>query len=245
MDRRKKYLLMSPHPDDIAFSMGGMILKNNKEIEFIICDVFTEKKYNILNMTEDEAGGIIMQEEEKAVNKMQVNNMMLGYREAYTRKSCRLSDVFGKKVSKGQIAQETVYRQVKQSICKSIDKICPDIVFAPLGCGWHRDHLIVKQSVEECYKNGHDFNLYFYEDMPYSANASWLSEALYDAALHYLLEEMIIKIDDVLDDKDELLKIYKTQIKSRDIRLMHAYMESIQNNSICERFWKVKRERRK
>lgn len=243
MSRRKKYILMSPHPDDISFSMGGMILKNNKEIEFIICDVFNEKKYNVINMTGDEAGSIIMKEETEAVKKMHINNVVLNYKDAYARKKCKLSDVFGKKVSGEQIAQEAIYEEVNQSIGRIIGRIRPDAVFAPLGCGWHKDHLIVKQAVEECYKNGHNFNLYFYEDMPYSANSVWLSEALENASLHYVLEEVIIKIDDVLDEKNELLEIYRTQIKSRDIRLMHTYMKSIQRNSSCERFWRIKQER--
>ena len=240
----KKYILMSPHPDDTCFSLSGTILKNNVNIQFVNCDVFTKKKYNILHVPEDRAYDIIIDEEAEAVRKMNIANIMLGYEDSYTRSRSKLSNILGKEISEAEIIQETIYKEVKQSICRVINDLHPDAVFAPLGCGWHKDHLIVKKSIEECFKNEEWFTLYFYEDMPYSANSSWLAKGLENACAKYILEEKIIKIDDVIEQKNELLQIYKTQIKSRDIRMMNAYMRNIKEGFICERFWKVKQERR-
>lgn len=240
----KKYILMSPHPDDTCFSMGGLILKNNTEVQFINCDIFTEKNYNILHMPADTAYDLVVEEELEVVEKMQIENILLGYQDFYTRNRCKLSDVFGRKISETGITQERIYGVVKQSIFEIINSYAPDAVFAPLGCGWHRDHLIVKKSIEECFDQERGYKLYFYEDMPYSVNVSWLTKMLEDTGRKYDLEENIIKIDDVLEQKNELLKIYKTQIKSRDIRMMNAYMRSIKEGFVCERFWEVKQERR-
>lgn len=239
----KKNIIMSPHPDDTCFSLGGTILKHT-DIQFINCDVFTKKKYNIANVPEDIVYNVIMEEEAKAVRKMHIANIMLEYKDAYTRSKCKLSDIFGKETSEAEVMRETIYQAVKPSIHRIIRNLQPDAVFAPLGCGWHMDHLIVKKSIEECFNSENPFTLYFYEDMPYSANPVWLAKGLEETGERYILEEKIIRIDDVIEQKNEMLEMYKTQIKPRDIRMMNAYMRSIEQGFVCERFWKVKQERR-
>lgn len=244
INNRKKYIVLSPHPDDTCFSIGGTILKNRLEAKFINCDVFTEKKYNILNLPEDGINDIILKEETDAMRALGISNIMLGYMDVYLRKKCKLSEVFGKKFSRDHIRQESIYEQVKQSITKVINEVNPTGIFAPLGCGWHTDHLIVRIGVEEIIKTRQNLRLFLYEDMPYSANEGWLKEVLHDVEKKYHIKNYINQIDDVIESKNAIIHLYKTQVKERDIRMMNNYMSSIRKGFVCERIWEVQGERK-
>lgn len=235
----EKYILFSPHPDDSILSMGGTILMKNQEVDFINCDIFTKKKYSIVKICPELANEVILNEEKAAMNEVGISNVLLEFEEALERKNGKLSDVLGKKITYEEIKQEAVYYELEQKIREQIEKINPSAVFVPMGCGWHRDHLIVRFCVEEIIKSKKDITLFLYEDMPYSCNEEWRKIALIEAEEKFELEEIQVNIDECIERKIEIVKLYETQLKQRDIRIMKNYWSSISESGFCERIWKV------
>lgn len=240
MLNKKCYIVFSPHPDDCAFALGGTILLKGQEHNISNCDVFSDKDYNILGLDE-EAKAIIKKEEETVMTALGICNIELGFTDARKRSNVRLRELFGSERSDRQVQESNVYNDVKQSMKALIDKTKPFGIYVPLGCGWHIDHLIVRNCALEIVKQqNNDMEVYFYEDMPYSGNDKWRKQILDKLCTQYILTEEIIDIENVHEKKCEILGMYKSQIKGRDIRLMDQYMYGIREGCVCERIWKMK-----
>lgn len=234
----KSYIVFSPHPDDCAFALGGTTLLKRQEHNIMNCDVFSDKEYNILGLDGD-AKEVIAKEEETVMMALGVLNTELGFTDARKRSNVRLRELFGSERSDLQVKQTYPYEDVKQSMEALIDKTKPYGIYVPLGCGWHIDHLIVRNCALEIWKQRKDMELYLYEDMPYSSNDEWREQVLKSLDTQYKLTEVINDIENVHEKKLEILSMYKSQIKGRDIRLMNKYMQGIKEGCICERMWKV------
>lgn len=235
-----KVMIISPHPDDTCFAIGGIILKHTDQMDFINYDVFSNKIYNINKTSSENIKRYILEEEDKAMMELGLHNLYLDYEEAYLRLKCKLSDIMGKKIEKDEILNNPIFYSLSISIKAIIFEHNPDCLIIPMGCGWHVDHLLVKYCILELIsKENIEVRLFFYEDMPYSCNKIWYKDALDELKRDFVLEEYIINIDDYLEKKLNIMNIYETQLKKRDIRLIKEYIQNILPGCACERIWEA------
>lgn len=234
---KSKYLIVSPHPDDACFSLGGSILRFRSH-HIMIWDVFTNKKFNVLNINDLNAQKLILKEEYEAIRCMHVNCVLGDLKDAQLRGYKRLSEIVGVPVDVGCLIkkEQNVYREIKEKFKEILNEWRPNVIGIPMGVGYHIDHILSREAVLEIQKR-HDFKIFFYEDLPYAHNEKWLKDALEHLQRRMKIKEFKIQVDTYFKEKEALLRIYKSQIKDRDIRLIKQYMMSFDEPCAYERVW--------
>ena len=144
-------IYISPHFDDVIFSLGSELLKNkNKKL---IITVFTESDELILSKLNGDMYNygnykVRKQEDIKVVNEIyNTYYLHLGFKEELFRKN----DI-------------NIQENIRKKIINIIDKNNVNNIYIPLGVGRHKDHLIVYESLNDINFE----NKYFYYEFPYS-----------------------------------------------------------------------------
>ncbi len=230
-----KVLIVSPHPDDACFSLGGFILKNH-EADITVWDVFSEQEYSVAGSNETDAKEQIKREEEAAMQALDVSLVMDDMPEAGLRGYARLSDILN--FSFADFKEKQLGEKVYDRFDYLAEKINPDIIFIPLGCGAHVDHLITREVVLDWWhRQRKNVRLFLYEELPYGLNKAWMNQAL--ESYPCKLKESFIEIDDFTHRKAEIMSLYKSQIKDREIRAVITHSGSIIQGHNIERIWEA------
>jgi len=103
------------------------------------------------------------------------------------------------------------FEQVRDALSRVIAEHPDAIVFAPLGLGYHRDHLLVYQALEEVKsKKPTVGKYYYYEDYPYAATAN-LQKRL--SELGSDMKSLSIDISDTLEERVHMIRMYASQVR--------------------------------
>jgi hypothetical protein len=236
---KSRVLLLSPHPDDICFSLGGSII-SNKTFEIMVCTIFTKKKYNIRKMDISDVQQKVIEEEKDVISSLGVKYTSFSCEDAAMRTNQKLSKLMGPNINWPQEKklQKSSLEKTKNHISLLIDNYSPEYLGIPMACGWHIDHLIVRESISynEYLKNIH---MFFYEDMPYSCNSLWLNNAIQEIQQSFIIEPYLLNIEKVIDHKIKLCSLYYSQVKDRDIKNIINY--ACDNYKVpSERIWNIK-----
>ncbi|MEY8534837.1 PIG-L family deacetylase [Blautia pseudococcoides] len=231
----KRKLIISPHPDDAAFSLGGFILKYQGN-NFVIWDVFSNQNYTITK--KHTHMNDIMLEENRAISYMGCEVIYSHLPEIQMRENIPLSKILNSQLTEKEKFLITIIKNEISRICKEW-KI--DEIYIPMGCGKHIDHLIVKEALFQFAKENHKtIQFYIYEELPYALNSEWrdisLSVFIRD---NYDLEVILINISDYIKQKEHLLKIYRSQIGTTMINRIINYAQSFSKHMSAERIWKI------
>lgn len=231
----KKILIVSPHPDDATFSLGGYMLKN-KEDSIIVWDIFSKQDYSIC-AEKHNAEGQILKEERQAMKEFGLEVILEGLPEAGLRGYKRLSDILNQALTKEK--DGNIFDQVKQGFSIVMETVKPEVLYLPLGCGRHIDHLLARESVLEWWEQrGKREAVFLYEELPYSLNSGWVDHAL-DECMSHNLKEYSIDVSGMLEKKTEIMALYKSQIKEREVKNMVRHACNISKGKIIERVWRV------
>lgn len=232
----KKILIISPHPDDASFSLGGFILANYDK-SIIVWDVFSKQEYSIKAGVDKSSKQQIVEEEYKAMSALNKEVILSDLPEAGLRGYKKLSTILN---NTSTVKKNTpIYQKVKEIFQKVVKTINPNTILIPLGCGAHIDHLIVREVVLEWWNiYGRNQEVYLYEELPYALNEKWYEEAMKIGRM-YGLGEYLYDISKVIKEKAEVMSIYKSQVKDRDIKNMIQYSKTIKKGKIIERVWKI------
>lgn len=231
----KKILVISPHPDDAAFSLGGFLLQNAQE-SILVWDVFSEQQYSICQGKYDEQEQILM-EEQFAMEQLHANVILAGLPEAGMRGSQKLSDILNRTIS---TKEEPLLKEVKAQFAKVVEQESPDEIYLPLGSGRHIDHLIVREAViEYLQEKQKNEAVWLYEEFPYSLNADWVEIALKDCSAYHLQKEHL-DVTGMEERKAEVIRLYKSQIREREIKKIISYACSIEAEKMIERVWRYR-----
>lgn len=223
-----KILLISPHFDDIAYSLGGFML-TNRDLELEVVTCFSVSNYcPCLDYDHvEDISRIRFEEEKRYVAQLGCGLTILGFKEALLR-NYTLSTIFSSAVDDFALTSE-IYRAIKKEIIRNDTKI----VFCPMGIGKHIDHLIVKKAVLNIVREDSRILLNFYEDLPY---CGFLQQQEYE----YLINKKanVLKMAHTpkgswIYKKIELLRGYSSQVTNEDITSVTYHYNRIKG----ERYW--------
>lgn len=154
-------VFISPHLDDSVFSCGGTIAKLCKEGPVLVINVFTRydsdvKHYGVV-FTEERRT-----EEAKAAEFLGYTSINLDEPDAFFRRPeyRSLSRIFGRPVADDLADLPRLSSRISE-VLAGIDS---RELYAPLGIGWHVDHMLCHMAARNI---GRDQKLLFYEDAPY------------------------------------------------------------------------------
>ncbi len=237
----RKNIILSPHCDDAAFSLGGLLLSGMID-NVVICTVFSISNctYNDLEDSIENITTIRKKEDEEFFKqcKSKIHLHYMDKLDAPIRMGNEDLDVFN-----------TSFTKKDREICTEIISFIEDnfsiddIIYAPLALGNHIDHYILFEVAADLAAEGYDVN--YYEDLPYAANCS-----------NYLLKRRISSLEERIEnvysdlvrhskisiiDKISALSIYRSQIDPSIIKRISNYHYRISNDFVCYKTWGKKR----
>lgn len=171
-------LILSPHVDDAALSLGGTLAHRRGEgRRRIVRNIFSDQSYQSGLRTP----ASILAELAKAEDRLA--GRILGYESrdcglagARDRHRLPLARTLGW-TQAGVRAESTFRREIADLAARILDRVAPvpatgDVrLFAPSGIGGHLDHLLVRLAVGDLLADGalDPDRVQFYEDLPYAA----------------------------------------------------------------------------
>lgn len=237
MNNKIKTILVSPHSDDIAYSLGGTLLTEYFDRPAMLVTVFTKSNFSLrmkLNNSE-EITKIRCLEDAEFAKETKIEYRGLNLPESPIRGKKTHKEIF----ESSEPDQDPVFKNVYLSLSKLIKEFPDALVVSPMSLGGHLDHKIVHEScLAICKEN--NIKISFYEDLPY---ASFLTlKQIEDKAFEIDPSLRPYKIDITQTFKRKLtnLKIYKTQIgkkKPREV-FIHATRIGINNEEFVDAIWK-------
>lgn len=152
-----KYIFISPHFDDICFSMGGF-LQNLGNGDKTVINVFTKTPYirrlsmvnRDINFKTDIVSRIRLEEDLEFCQLYNIRQVNLDFYESTEDKD---------------LINHEIYRQ----ICDNVEFNSDCHVFFPMGIGRHRNHIQIFNICKRIINN-YNCNFIIYEDLPYAHN---------------------------------------------------------------------------
>jgi len=197
-------LVLSPHPDDAAFSVGGL-LHEGVFAPVTIATVFGETNYlGIHGFQADarEATSIRRAEDAAFAAAVGANLVSCGLPDASIRLGSSLDAIFGR--------AEAVPAELPEMLAEIVRREQPAVILAPSAIGGHVDHRVVRALAPELARVC-DAALAYYEDLPY---AGWKGDDEIAAHLAILpgdLQPLDIPLDEAMAMKLASVMLYRTQ----------------------------------
>ncbi|MHA1376905.1 MAG: PIG-L family deacetylase [Candidatus Helarchaeota archaeon] len=229
-----KTLILSPHCDDAALSIGGCLLGDFFPKNIISLNVFSISRYTIFqkgNAPEKKTTGIRKKEEIMVSEQLGYFPFFLDYKEPFARSGFRnTGDVCD---SHRSINSEKSYFEVKSKISEILKKF-NSLICIPLSCGYHIDHRIICNIVLEFIQKINSIPIIFYEDLPYTALGKNSPSIIVKKLSKVIQLESHLFQDFSISKKIEILKFYKSQLTNSDLNLVKKYWTMIGEG---ERIW--------
>lgn len=228
----RRVVVVSPHADDVALSMGGVVHSINQVAAAVtLLTVFGRSSWALTARGDADAVTSIRRDEDLTYS------ALYGMR-SYT---LELPDA-----SLRGYSSETELLEVNDSamfighadstICQALSILDADVVFCPGGIGNHVDHVICMRSVERWVRRSRCECLY-YQDLPYAASIGNRYMAPRSAFQVYRMD---ILISDALELKLSSLSAYPSQIDHELVDQIRAHAIALAHrSSALERYWVV------
>jgi LmbE family N-acetylglucosaminyl deacetylase len=232
-------IILSPHLDDAALSMGSAMLRAGERTPFLVIDVFSTVSWWRFDLSE----GILPRvqttrdaEEERVMHLMNAKLRRWGLPEAPLR-GYPLEEIFTSP-RKEEAAQthETIRRRVTELALEKPSERW----FLPMGIGNHIDHRITRDAAMDGLRDANvpARQVSFYEDLPYAAQeegvqdfSGFLSAVMPGAKLRVSGRTVVQPI------KQRILRVYYSQLVRSQIDSVLEYAERIDFRAPCERLW--------
>ncbi|NJD78608.1 MAG: hypothetical protein FIB08_16190 [Candidatus Methanoperedens sp.] len=240
MENKIRTVLVSPHSDDIAYSIGGALLQDYFYKPVLMVTIFTKSNFTRSNFplcVKLDNSEIISKmrhlEDVQFTTKNDMRFLSFPFPEASMRGISR-QEMFSNVIPDSY----TIFSDVYLALSGLIKTYACDLIVSPMGLGNHIDHIMVS---DICNKIAHENNkkIVFYEDLPY---ASFLTSNKIKTRANTIspdLKPFKVDISEVYKDKLTNLDLYKTQIRS-DFRArikFHALRLSIENEGLLKQIW--------
>jgi LmbE family N-acetylglucosaminyl deacetylase len=231
--KRRRVMVIEPHMDDAALSVGGLMLQRRAECEFLLVTVATRSvatSYRGRNRDffDIETISNLRKAESGIVARMVWGrHIPLGLTEATLRYNPQnwTLDWF-------QRHEQAVYAYLEHgagkgelelwtaTIAKAIEDFEPEEIWMPLGIGVHVDHQLTRHACLNILRTNPKLVeqrvCRFFQDVPYAANfphhTAIVVEAMRGAGVK--LEEERMDVTDVKQEKIRLLAVYLSQWKT-------------------------------
>jgi len=253
--KRKKVLILEPHSDDAALSVGATMWQMRNECEFTLVTLGSTSNYTSYfsatygPLKVDDITTIRNKENEIFMRYVNGSIAPANEKEATLRyQDGDWSHHFLKENRISVSAFNNHYgtddeRQNWQSIITSyIEKKPSDEIWIPMGVGTHSDHGITRDACIAALKNTKQKNILMYQDVPYDSQFKPHKHIIIDQLEKNgaILESLPIDISSSLQNKIKLLEIYGSQFKVK------AIIQNVINSAkptyasgYYEHFWKL------
>ncbi|OEU41981.1 hypothetical protein BGV40_12075 [Methanosarcina sp. Ant1] len=238
MDTNIKTILISPHSDDIAYSLGGALLKSYFEKPAIMVTIFTKSNFSPrLKLTDpEEITRIRYLEDIEFARKIGVEYRIYHFPEPPLRGKISHKEIFD-----SDSFLDPIYKEVYLSISELIKSFPNAVIVSPMSLGDNIDHKIVFEScISICKEN--NIKISFYEDVPYVSLLTLKQVKNRALKIDPNLEPIKIDVTSTFNEKLKNLKLYKTQIgqKVPNGVFTHSARLGIKNENFIEFVWKTK-----
>ena len=226
-------LCLSPHCDDIAYSLAGRLLRGREAgPKRLAVAVFTRSMfapYASPGLKDRDISALRRQEDELFCAELGLARFDLQFDEAPLRGYSTTEALF---TTSALARTDRVLNALTREFIRLAAQWSPVRVYVPLGIGGHVDHLLTKQAAIAAFSSS--TQLLFYEDLPYAGEltASEL-EIDFGANVRGMTSELT-PIETWLSTKLRLLSGYESQVAQKDLRAVATYTNSIGG----ERVWR-------
>ncbi|WP_284125090.1 PIG-L deacetylase family protein [Parerythrobacter aestuarii] len=227
-----RVLAVSPHPDDVALSAGGLLWNLHRSSTIGLLTVFGRSRWishNAVNQVKDvEAVTALRRREDmKYARQLAADCDVLPFEDT----SLRNYDDVGEREQSHDPASWR--EQIKASLHGRVMQFRPDLVIGPAGIGNHIDHVIVSDAINEL-RQVPGLAVLFYQDLPYAAEHDWQSATPDRFAIAGTLD---IDIEAALDEKIRNLGVYESQIDNNLRSCVKNHARKLGNGLAVERYW--------
>jgi glycosyltransferase involved in cell wall biosynthesis/LmbE family N-acetylglucosaminyl deacetylase len=215
-------LFISPHLDDVILSCAGTLAHLvQHQAKVILVTAFTGDPspevalsplaQQLHKLWEDEAHPYqTRREEDRAVaESLNIEYRWLGFLEAVYRepKLETVSELFSVEYDQ---TMDPCFAPLYQSFQQLFKEHPGALIFAPLGIGQHRDHLLVHQAVAMARETTSTVGqVYYYEDYPYAARDGSLQARL--AQLPWKVKSLTVDVTHTFSERVRLIALYASQ----------------------------------
>lgn len=250
-------IFISPHLDDVVLSCGGTLAHlAQRRAKVILVTVFTADRrlgapLSPLAQQLHQAWGeenlpfeLRRQEDKRTADYLGIECRWLDFADAiYRYPELRNSDELF--LRQFDPRADPCLELIRDAIWQLINDHSGAVVFAPLGLGYHRDHLVVHQALEEISgMTSAASAYYYYEDYPYAAKNDL---HLRLAELDWEAEALTIDIADTLQERVRLIQMHASQLSTvfDDPARVHAEVMAYASRvgtqgKPRERFWQAR-----
>jgi LmbE family N-acetylglucosaminyl deacetylase len=237
---QREVIAVSPHPDDVAFSIGGAVRRLAASTRVTLLTIFTRNDWAPMVPAfagVDAVSRLREEEDIRYARTLSMTRMGLGLPDTGVR---GYNDVTERMAP---LPGDNCLEDVRRLLGREIAALgSGTAVLCPLAVGRHLDHVIAHQVVVEMAAAG--VLLAFYEDLPYATEmtsaelTSKCASILGDGA-----ESWCVCID--VEQKLQDLSLYRSQVRPSDAEaiLRHAAVTA-QNGGYAERLWWRAHDRR-
>lgn len=227
-------LVLAPHPDDAAFSLGGAILGRQLPAPVTVVTLFGRSNYagGQFHPDADCVTALRQAEDEQWARSAGVRLVYLDRPEAALRTGSSFDDVFGP-----PDFDHLAIRETAETIRALVIEEKPRLLLAPLAIGSHCDHVIVRELVKSFSREA-DIVTAFYEDLPYADEAS--SEEIARAVSEALPDPWPLVLPlraGMLDRKCDSLPVYASQIEDAVLHAVRRHSLGLGHADGAERLW--------
>ncbi|MCU1730128.1 MULTISPECIES: PIG-L deacetylase family protein [unclassified Pseudomonas] len=229
----RRILLLSPHADDVAYSIGGIVARLSMRADLRLMTIFGYSGWALPQASCEKSADAISAERE-----LEDRAYCGRWRINYDCLSCPDSFVMGyDNATELSIAAtddprtEDVVNLIRNAVaCRR-----PQVVLAPCGLGGHVDHQIVRIAADAL----HRIEVLYYEDVPYSSSLL-LPELERQLTAQDLVPAMTADIEGVLESKCEDMWGYRSQTSESTVSemLLHAGRVGTGTARYAERLWR-------
>jgi len=234
MKNEIKTILVSPHSDDIAYSLGGTLLQDYFYKPVLMVTVFTRSNFTLCVKLDNSEIISKMRhlEDVQFTTKNDIRFLSFPFPEAPLRGMSR-QEIFS-----NAIPDSYIFSDVYHALSELIKSYPCDLIVSPMGLGNHIDHVMVSNI---CNKIAQENNkrIIFYEDLPYASLLTSKQIRIRASAINVALKPYKVDISEVYMDKLANLDLYKTQIRT-DVRTkikFHALRLSLENDGLLKQIW--------
>lgn len=229
----RRIMLLSPHADDVAYSIGGLVARLSMRADIRLMTIFGYSGWALPKALCEKSADAISTEREREDRAYCVrrgidyellfcpDSFVMGYDSAMELSIAAIDDP----------RTEGVVSMIRNAVACRV----PQVVLAPCGIGGHVDHQIVRIAADEL----HHVEVLYYEDVPYSSSLPLL-ELERQLTAQGLTPALTIEIDVVLESKYEDMLGYRSQTSASTIAemLLHASRVGTGTARYAERLWR-------